>query len=265
MNERDRSKLDAIEQLQREQAEYREALQLLGEMVAGRIRCKERLFLQPVPEDQVKERLAKGEPAAPKEELGFSHRRFIAYASGLETLFRKRRVINGQPLNFHWLMDEYEEEGLTLAEMLDRFIGQGEVYNLIVVEGLKPVYHRYGEFYAQVFDPTAWCRPYCYVCGGEPDMAKIEEDNSRTLYCSLCDVSWRYLRLKCPFCGNDQPGLLVTLDLEGYPLYSVDGCRACGRYLKVVDGRAPGRTLFLEVEALLSSRLDRAARDEGFK
>ena len=58
-----------------------------------------------------------------------------------------------------------------------------------------------------------WRRPYCPVCGSEPDMAVLENhpDPSEFLvsksgevwhHCPACLHRWRFVRVACPACGN---------------------------------------------------------------
>lgn len=264
MNPRDEQKLAMVEQLELEKTEYRNGLQLLRETIAGRASCKERLVIEPIADELVKGRFGRGEPAVQREELNFSYRRFFNYAARIEQLFKKRGVLNGYNPDWQRHLEECQHGLVDLAGLMEEFRAVGKAYHFIIIEALKPVYEKYREMCDPLFDGSAWLRPYCYVCGGEPEMAMIEGESSKKfLYCGLCDTSWQYLRLTCPFCGNVDQERLVSLTIDGDTRYALDACRACNRYLKVVDGRARG-TLFLEIEALLSSHMDGVARQEGF-
>ncbi len=265
MDPRDEQKLAVLAELEpEEKGEYRNGLQLLRETVAGRARCKERIVLERLADEVVKERFRRGEPAVRREELDFSYRSFFTYAARIEQLFKKKGVLNGYNPDWERHLKECRLGLVDLAGLMEEFRAVGKAYHFILVEALKPVYEKYREMYEPLFDGSGWLRPYCYICGGDPEMAVIEgESGKKSLYCGLCDASWQYLRLKCPFCGNEDQTRLVSVSVDGDTSYSVEACTVCNRYLKVVDGRARGR-LFLEVEALLSSHLDGVATQEGF-
>lgn len=265
MDIRDGEKLARIEELSGQPGIGSNDLQAVKEIIQGRIKCKDRLIVGLFPEDAIKSRLRNGEPAVRRDSLNFSPRKFFQYLVAVQQVFRKYGVLNGQRFDFQRYMEEYEKAGLDLAEMLDRLSGQGALFQLLILQGLKPVYEKYSEMYGSLYDESAWLRPYCYICGGEPDMATIEgDDNRKYLHCGLCDTSWRYPRFECPFCGTTDQTKLVSFSTEDASVYTVDGCQECGRYLKVADARVPGRRVFVEIESVLSSHLDAAARNEGF-
>jgi FdhE protein len=150
--------------------------------------------------------------------------------------------------------------------MVEQHGENGEILHYVLLEVLKPVYERYGEAYGKQLVDATWAKPFCYVCGGAPDMAMLAGDGGkRYLCCRLCDTSWWYSRLKCPHCGNEDLEKLVSISLESEPAYMVHACKSCNRYLKVVDARIKnGDGLFLELEDLRTSYLDGVAQREGF-
>lgn len=110
-----------------------------------------------------------------------------------------------------------------------------------------------------------WQRGRCALCGGIPDFAFLDEEaGSRHLVCSRCDGSWRFPRIKCPFCGTTEPS-----DLSYYPAtnpaYRVYVCRRCRRYLKAVDRRRDPEGYSVAVERVRTLDLDLQAREQGFR
>jgi FdhE protein len=109
-----------------------------------------------------------------------------------------------------------------------------------------------------------WKRGYCPVCGGTPGFAFLGEgEGTRYLLCSRCCSQWPYRRVGCPFCGTrDHTKLSFYLsEDEVYRLYV---CKACRRYLKVLDLRQAGRQVLFPVERVKTACMDLAARQAGY-
>jgi hypothetical protein len=265
MNQRDKDKLARIEELEWKNIGYRDRLLLLKDIITRRAACKECIIIEPFPESTAKGCLSQGESVIGSTRVSISRKPIVRWANELEEMFRKNGLIKGDLLALQECFSVHENGEIDIARMLDVAETSEPSVQLVVTEALKPVFEKCRELCEPFFVDSSWVRPYCYVCGGEPDMARIEgEDNRRILYCGLCDASWHYLRLKCPFCGNEDQSKLISLSIEGEPVYSIDACRACNRYIKVLDARMTKTVSLLEVEALLSVRLDAAARKEGF-
>jgi transcription elongation factor Elf1 len=265
MNRRDKDKLARIEELEWKNLEHRDRLLLLKDIVVHRAACKERLEIEGFPEDLIRSCLSHGNAVVSADKLNISSGPVIKYAGELEQILERNGLVNGAPLDLRECIYEDQTGKLDMTRMIELTGTLDPARQLIITEALKPVFERCRELCEPFFDDPSWLQPYCYVCGGEPDMAGIEgDDNRRYLHCGLCDASWHYLRLKCPFCGNENQNELVSLSIEGDADYSIDACQICNRYLKVVDARVATAVSLPEVEALLSIRLDVAARKEGF-
>ncbi len=97
-------------------------------------------------------------------------------------------------------------------------------------------------------------------------MAMLAGDGGkRYLYCRLCDTRWWFAKLRCPYCGNVDLEKLVSLAVENDLSYTLDGCKACNRYIKVIDTRVRDGGLFLELEDLKTCHLDEVALKNGFR
>ena len=110
-----------------------------------------------------------------------------------------------------------------------------------------------------------WKRGYCPVCGDMPGFAFLGEGaGTRYLLCSRCCSQWPYRRVGCPYCGTrDHTKLSYYLsEDEVYRLYV---CKACRRYLKVLDLRQAGRQVLFPVERVRTAGMDLAARQAGYR
>jgi len=112
-----------------------------------------------------------------------------------------------------------------------------------------------------------WWKNYCPVCGSEPFMAKIQSgDGMRILSCSLCGMEWRFSRVKCPFCNNeDQKSLKFFYYHEKDP-HRLYVCDKCKRYIKTVDERKihKGKRIDLVFEDMVTLYLDTLAQERGY-
>ncbi len=138
------------------------------------------------------------------------------------------------------------------------------LFQFVLNNTLHPFLRRYASALAPLVNLETWYRPYCPVCGGEPDFAALTKPHgARRLLCSRCDFEWPYRRTSCPFCGNDNPDQYLYVPSEDgiYRLYLCDRCR---RYLKVIDLRELVEEPPLPVERILTLPMDLAARREGY-
>lgn len=140
-----------------------------------------------------------------------------------------------------------------------------ELLSVLLNNALHPFLHCYARAVLPLLNGISWARPYCPVCGGEPDFACLAKPHgARWLLCSRCDCQWSFRRIACPFCGGDRPGLVQYIpSADGaLRLYLYD---CCGRYLKTLDRREliDGRSL--AVERILTGLADLAAQQAGYR
>ncbi|MGO0122370.1 formate dehydrogenase accessory protein FdhE [Desulfothermobacter acidiphilus] len=113
-------------------------------------------------------------------------------------------------------------------------------------------------------DFTIWEEGTCPLCGAKPLLARLQASGTRWLYCGVCGMEWRFVRVTCPFCGNNSPGELAFWEGEGG--YRADVCHRCRAYLKTVDERKrpeEGANLFWE--DIKTVALDFAMLGKGFQ
>jgi formate dehydrogenase maturation protein FdhE len=123
---------------------------------------------------------------------------------------------------------------------------------------LRPFLRAESEHWRAILVNAPWRLGTCPFCGGAPDLAALENGNSRRLLCSRCDFEWRFSRVGCPFCGDDANSYFED---AGYCLYVCDKCQ---HYLKAIDVRQMKQPPILEVERVLTIGMDIAARDRGY-
>lgn len=124
------------------------------------------------------------------------------------------------------------------------------------------------EGFAARLDPASfagWQEGYCPACGSRAGMGELTgEEGKRFLYCSTCSFTWPFPRIRCPYCGNDEPDSISYFEAGEGPT-RVDVCRKCSRYLKTRDSRKGHGDVPLEAEDLATIHLDLLAAREGFE
>jgi len=138
--------------------------------------------------------------------------------------------------------------------------------DLFAEESLRPELEQIAEKYGAFVEKAGWSEGYCPICGKEPKIGEIraEEDGKRYLFCNQCGFKWRFRRIKCPFCGNDEQHLLAYFSVEGEERHRVDVCNKCRRYIKIVELPKSSEEPNLDVEDIATLHLDMIAYDEGY-
>ena len=80
-----------------------------------------------------------------------------------------------------------------------------------------------------------WLKPYCPVCGRKPVWAQLRKQNegrARYLKCGGCDTMWRWNRLGCTYCDNEDLKKMHILETESEPEMRLDVCDECRSYIK---------------------------------
>ncbi|MBO8125648.1 MAG: formate dehydrogenase accessory protein FdhE [Firmicutes bacterium] len=168
------------------------------------------------------------------------------------------------PWDFSKLGETFANEDL--APILEQAEKEGvdqSLFSFLFINSLRPFYISYAEATRHLINDSDWTRPHCPVCGQLGQIAKLEgEGGKRYLYCSLCDTTWLYKRLECPYCGAGHEQLRY-LDVEDSN-YQIDVCDNCKGYIKTLDARELSSQPYMFLEDLLTIHLDLLAQKEGF-
>jgi len=141
-----------------------------------------------------------------------------------------------------------------------------DLIDLFTEESLRPELEIIAEKYREMIGKSNWSEGYCPICGKEPKIGEIreEEDGKRYLFCHQCGSKWHFHRIKCPFCGNEEQHSLAYFEVEGEERYRVDVCNKCRRYIKTVELPKSSEEPNLDVEDIATLHLDMIAYDEGY-
>ena len=108
---------------------------------------------------------------------------------------------------------------------------------------------------------------HCPVCGSPPALARLrQDDRKRILCCLLCEETWAFARVECPFCGNDDQGTMGLVTVTGVEAWWIEVCDKCKRYIKTVDESKLSEIddVLPVVEDTATLYLDLIAQREGY-
>jgi len=131
----------------------------------------------------------------------------------------------------------------------------------------NPLFELYAGKVGNRIDQERWLKGFCPVCGSSPAMAYLrKDDGKRILWCKFCGTKWSFLRLKCPFCSNEDQKTLRYFFTDQNDPYRVHVCDKCRKYIKTLDQRRMEKPEDLDLgwENLNTFALDLAAEKEGF-
>ena len=110
-----------------------------------------------------------------------------------------------------------------------------------------------------------WQRGYCPICGGWPLIGELRGvELAQYLRCAACGTGWRWPRLACAYCGNDDYQSLGTLTIEGEQRFRISVCNRCGGYLKVCNAFDPPPAELVPLDDAITVHLDVAAIERGY-
>ena len=83
-----------------------------------------------------------------------------------------------------------------------------------------------------------WLKNYCPVCGRKPVLAQLRkqmEGRARYLKCGGCGTMWRWNRLGCTYCDNEDLEKMHILEIESESEMRIDVCDECHSYIKTYN------------------------------
>jgi FdhE protein len=271
-------KLAFLEATARERPEYAEVLSLFREIYAY-IRGKEREtgISFESPRRNASDRVGGGLPLLSPDAMRVDREAAARFLSGLLAVVKKagrkggeeisgieRAVTDGAADLATLYTACLARDRTTLEEAAGRTGVPSSLLAFVLEIPLKTALERA----AEGIDPAAfegWKESYCPVCGSPPGMDEIVgEEGKRFLCCSGCFFKWPFRRVKCPYCGNEDPDSLSYFLAEEEPT-RVTVCRKCSRYIKTRDSRRGHADVPLEALDLSTLHLDLLAGREGFE
>jgi len=260
---------------------YTELLEVLEEILILREEHRRRVkrVVFPVDEKLIAAKMAGGLPLVDFSAVDFDLREPREYFLSLLEIAERRspgetgemaRKIREGEIRFNDLIYESfnpppPEETGTAEGALEEGEQSLDLVELFIEESLRPSLEKVVERYGDAITKSEWSEGYCPVCGREPKIGEIrDEEGTRYLFCNQCGFEWSYRRIKCPFCGNEEQQTLAYFTIEEDDRYRGDVCNECKRYIKIIDFRESKQKADLDVEDIATLHLDMMANDEGY-
>lgn len=107
----------------------------------------------------------------------------------------------------------------------------------------------------------------CPLCRRPPQLGIFRtegEGAGRSLLCSLCASEWRYKRVCCPSCGEENFSKLSYHRASDFPHVRVEVCESCKKYIKSIDLTVDGHAVPV-VDEVATLPLDVWAVEQGYR
>lgn len=268
--------LKTIESYRTQNPHYEELLAILEEILILREEYRRKMpeSIFPVDERLISSKMEGGLPLIDLSQGDYDLTQPQAYFLDLLQIAEKRAP--GETKELARKIREGEEDFKEM--LLSAFYGEQEeeeergeedetfdLIDLFLEECLRPAFEKVVAGYGDIVLKSKWSEGYCPICGKEPKIGEIkEEEGARFLFCNQCGIEWPFLRIKCPFCGNEEQQTLAYFTVEDDERYRVDVCNECKRYIKIVDFRETKEEPNLDIEDITTLHLDILATEEGY-
>lgn len=153
-----------------------------------------------------------------------------------------------------------------VEKIVDETLLERDFVIFLLVFIFSSLYYMPRENFLKELDTHFWDESFCPVCGENSHYGFLrEEDGAKFLECWLCGTSWRYPRIKCPYCENEDQEKLGFFTVEENKVCRIYFCRECRKYYKVFDWREyTEEGALAAVHHLHTLHFDRLALKEGF-
>jgi FdhE protein len=179
---------------------------------------------------------------------------------------RVNQALRNKDINFAELFKHVvTENDESISALSKKLKVRDDLLFFLAGNSIRPVFEAYAGQLKGSVDQDMWWRGYCPICGSMPFIAEFREEGERFLVCSLCGFEWRFTRLKCPFCENDDHKRLRYFYTKNEGTANrVDVCERCKKYIKTVDTREMDREVIPIIEDMGTLYLDVLAQQEGY-
>ena len=272
-----------VELLVKERPSHKKVLEFFKEVVTEQYKIRQKINAVPleIDKENLKVKIKEGFPLVDKSDLKIDFasatklfRRLCKVLSRSKRATRDAERIKLALRSKHIDLPELFKQACAendeyFAELSKKLKLKDGLLSFLARNSIKPIFEAYANELKDHVNQERWWRGYCPICGSEPAMAKLKNEEgvegARFLVCSICSYEWRFTRLKCPFCENEQHERLryFYIEKEGRA-YRVDVCEKCKRYIKTIDTKELGEEVIPLIEDIGTLHLDILAQNEGY-
>jgi FdhE protein len=272
---------ERIATISQERPSHKEVLAFLKDVVTEQFKIKADVEIHPVSvdEDLLRKKTAEGFPLVDRGDLELDMASattlFKALCKVLKQTAKVRKevekieeVVSRGEVNLEELFKKTAEHGAEhVAALSEKLNVRGEILFFLAENSLRPIFEAYARELKEHVDQESWWRAYCPICGSKPVMAElVGQERKRFLICSCCGYEWRFKRIQCPFCENEERRKFKYFFTEEEErTYRVETCQKCKKYIKTVDTEQLDEAFFPAVEDVGTLYLDVLAKNEGYE
>lgn len=152
--------------------------------------------------------------------------------------------------------------------LIKQTVLKGDMATLIFYLAYSTIYRLRSKPASDFLKTDMWEGGNCPLCGELPHFGMLRSgDGAKLLECWLCGTTWPHVRIKCPFCDNEEQENLGYFTVNEGETCRVHYCKKCSHYYKIFDTRKfnADSNPVLAIHNLASLNHDLAAEQEGFK
>jgi FdhE protein len=148
------------------------------------------------------------------------------------------------------------------AEMLGADV---QVAGFLVRAVVRVILEKRARGLAELIKDLDWEKGYCPLCGSFPDVAKHRDGTGqRWLHCPLCGHEWRFRRVVCPSCENDDQKTMNYFHVADKEKESCSACEKCKCYLITVTKVSDMAEYEPDISVLSLAHLDIIMQEKGY-
>lgn len=183
--------------------------------------------------------------------------------AGLDAI--EQQFLSGQISVTDFVQAVLKNDGNQLRTMMRQHDIPEDLVTFLAVYVARPYRVQMARFLLEGVDLAVWSFGYCPVCGHWPSLAHIGgPETMRMLWCLHCDTRWKFKRLQCAFCLNEDQEEMEFISLPENDAYRLHVCNKCRRYLKEIKSSDAPEDVAFDTVYLGTMLLDVAAEREHY-
>lgn len=192
-----------------------------------------------------------------------------ALAEGLPTLYAdldalKDHIVNGDIQINHYLLAFPDHGQEIIARWSKQFKIQETTLLLVVKQVTRVLLEKRAGKIVTAFPEFEWNKGCCPICGAFPAVSTIQEQtHQRWLHCADCGHEWRFSRVICPYCENEEPEGMTFFFVEDRKREMAFMCDKCNRYVITINRVDDISDYDLEIRAMGLVHLDMIMQEKG--
>ncbi len=121
-------------------------------------------------------------------------------------------------------------------------------------------------FIALSSEQAEWTQ-HCPLCGGLPEYTFLKDAGTVWLMCHNCSNEWEFQRIKCAYCGTQNPDTLSYIYAENDGISSMRFyvCEACNRYIKMRDICATSANIATILQKSMINQFEWEVQNQGYQ